>query len=144
MKVNKRKHQISLAVIVLFASILIISCTKEEYTDQIGLCTYEILPNEEIYTFNANSDSTIVTTTDYGWWITGLNFGDTLTIYQNDIDQDDPNFELSYEFLNFKRLDYRSFQIKVKENTQALTREVFIGFQSGNCFDGIVVRQLAN
>ncbi len=113
------------------------SCTSVD-----GKCdgdTIKLSKNEVV--FNANKNTIKITTKGTFWWISHLSFNDKYIDIYKEATQTRDNFLIKNDDFTVERKSKTEIFIEMQENKTGKKRELHIGVQAGNCFDGITVIQ---
>lgn len=120
---------------------ILASCSDKE--DPIGYSDDSIKLSQKSLKFSAETDSAIISSEGYGWWVNNVKDNDST--YFPSIVYNLP-FEPSVIKGNSFSVEHRGEKtlfIKMNKNDTGSTRELSISVQGGNYFDYIYISQSA-
>ena len=122
-------------VIIITLFISFSSCTQKagDWDDNIML-------SQKQFTIEANTESIEITTEGEGWWISDIQLDYEYFDFSS-VNTTKSTFEIEEEAFCITRNSVKNLLVKMTENQGVNQRELRIGVQSGNYFDGIVVIQ---
>lgn len=128
--------------IVLFTFICTCYMCKEDYS-KLG-CDGSVGLKENYMDFGDEGGKHFFKVNNSAWWVNSWRTivdGDTImtTLYYSDSTS---NFPIKEKWFSIEIFD-GGLTIYIDENKEKSLRELFVGLQSGNCFDGILVEQSA-
>jgi len=124
---------LSLTVALFFT----ISCNKGR---EIGKWDDNIKLSQKTASFNANSNSIVITTETTNWWLNGISLNKTYVDLKN-IEKTGQNFVVVQPDFKVERKDGSKIMITMNQNTTNSDRLLGIDLQDGNYFDGIQITQ---
>ncbi len=113
------------------------SCTSVDGDcdgDEIKLSKHKVI-------FDGNKNTIKITTKGKWWWISNLFFNDKHIDIFEEATQTGDNFLIKNDDFTVERKSKTEIFIEMQENKTGKKRELHIGVQAGNCFDGITVIQ---
>ena len=123
--------------ILLILTAVLFSCSDEkdgDWDDNIGLSQKEVQ-------FNASENSIVITTKGEGWWINDVSLNGKTDFEQ--IENSNGDFLMDEKEFLIERRNSKELYIQMSPNTTGSERELLIGLQNGNYFDGVTITQSA-
>ncbi len=136
MKINILCISIITIILVSF------SCSSDKIS-QIGKWDDIIKLSTKDAKFQANADSTIITTKGDWWWITDISVDNEYFYNFEDINFESNNYSIKQNCFVVERRDKNTLFIKIDSNTLPSQRIITIGLEAGDYFDRIVITQAA-
>ena len=130
---------------ILFLSIFIaVSCSDKK--DLIGKWDDVIKLSTKNVNLAAKTDSVTITTEGDWWWITRISFEDSSYVYYNrqDINLESDSYSIKEDDFTVERRDKNTLFVKLNENNTGNVRSMNIGFQAGDYFDYVNIKQAAD
>lgn len=126
----------------LLMTIFLFSCSSES-GGEIGKWDDNIKLSQKEAQFSADKDSIVITTEGESWWISDISFNGNSDYNLGDLDTSQENFLIEDSQFSIERRNSTEIHIVMQRNDTGSERNLIIGLQAGDYFDGIKIVQAA-
>lgn len=131
-------------MVLVIGIFILVSCKDKE--NPIGKWNDNIKLSTKSVELAARADSVTITTEGDWWWIDGILFQDSTYSYYNreDINLEADTYTITEDDFTIERRDKNTLFVRLKENNTGIERTMKIGFEAGDYFDNVNIKQAAN
>lgn len=127
----------------LLMAIVLFSCSSESGGED-GKWDDNIKLSQKEAQFSAGKDSIVITTEGESWWISDISFNGNAAYDFGDLDTSQENFVIDEPEFSIERKNSTEIHIVIQKNETGSERNLIIGLEAGDYFDGIKIVQAAN
>jgi len=127
-------------ILGMICLLVIVNCTKTNQSLD-GLCSTPINASEFEINLTAGASSASFST-ETSWWFESIILNDSVSVTQEELDlSHQDNFTVSYEEFTIEKTNGNQVKVSMSVNETGTERLLFIGLQSGNCYDSVKIIQ---
>ncbi|MGA9590851.1 MAG: hypothetical protein WBV11_13560 [Salegentibacter sp.] len=127
----------------LLMVITMFSCSSKS-GGEIGKWDDNIKLSQKEAQFSADNDSIVITTEGGWWWIANIALNGNSDYDLHDIDTSQENFVIDEPEFRIERKNSTEIHIVMEKNQTGSERNLIIGLEAGDYFDGIKIVQAAD